>query len=95
MFNSEGFSDRGYPTHWAIISAHWKVIHLAGKIAIIERGGAGWHIGRSRREQQGTPEILCSGEKTVSKHRENIFKKLKTRNTAQLLKYVYDINLVD
>lgn len=49
MFNSEGFSDRGYPTHWAIISAHWKVIHLAGKIAIIERGGAGWHIGRSRR----------------------------------------------
>jgi hypothetical protein len=25
------------------------VIHLAGKIAIIERGGAGWHIGRSRR----------------------------------------------
>jgi DNA-binding NarL/FixJ family response regulator len=39
-------------------------------------------------------EILSISEKTVSKHRSNIFKKLQIKNTAQLVKYVYDNNLV-
>lgn len=38
--------------------------------------------------------ILFISEKTVSKHRCNIFKKLDIRNTACLVKYVYDNNLV-
>lgn len=38
--------------------------------------------------------ILCISEKTVSKHRGNIFKKLDIRNTAQLVKYVYENNMV-
>ena len=38
--------------------------------------------------------ILSISEKTVSKHRGNIFKKLNIKNTAQLVKYVYDNNLV-
>jgi two-component system response regulator NreC len=39
-------------------------------------------------------EILSISEKTVSKHRGNIFKKLNIRNTAKLVRYVYDNNLV-
>lgn len=39
-------------------------------------------------------EILSISEKTVSKHRSNIFKKLNVKNTAQLVRYVYDNNLV-
>jgi DNA-binding NarL/FixJ family response regulator len=39
-------------------------------------------------------EVLSISEKTVSKHRSNIFKKLQIKNTAQLVKYVYDNNLV-
>jgi DNA-binding NarL/FixJ family response regulator len=39
-------------------------------------------------------EILCISDKTVSKHRGNILKKLKIKNTAQLVKYVYENNLV-
>ena len=38
--------------------------------------------------------ILFISEKTVSKHRCNIFKKLDINNTAQLVRYVYDNNLV-
>ncbi|MCP4874936.1 MAG: response regulator transcription factor [Gammaproteobacteria bacterium] len=37
---------------------------------------------------------LSISEKTVSKHRSNIFKKLNIKNTAQLVRYVYDNNLV-
>lgn len=37
---------------------------------------------------------LSISEKTVSKHRSNIFKKLNVKNTAQLVRYVYDNNLV-
>lgn len=39
-------------------------------------------------------EILSISEKTVSKHRSNIFRKLQIKNTAQLVKYVYDNNLI-
>jgi DNA-binding NarL/FixJ family response regulator len=39
-------------------------------------------------------EILCISDKTVSKHRGNILKKLKIKNTAQLVKYVYENNMV-
>ena len=39
-------------------------------------------------------ELLCISEKTVSKHRGNIFRKLDVGNTAQLVRYVYDNNLV-
>ncbi|HUV22287.1 MAG TPA: response regulator transcription factor [Gammaproteobacteria bacterium] len=39
-------------------------------------------------------ELLCISEKTVSKHRGNIFKKLNIKNTAQLVKYVYENNMV-
>lgn len=39
-------------------------------------------------------ELLCISDKTVSKHRGNILKKLKIKNTAQLVKYVYENNLV-
>ena len=39
-------------------------------------------------------DILSISEKTVSKHRSNIFKKLNVKNTAQLVRYVYDNNLV-
>lgn len=39
-------------------------------------------------------EILSISEKTVSKHRSNIFKKLSIKNTAQLVRYVYDNNLL-
>jgi DNA-binding NarL/FixJ family response regulator len=39
-------------------------------------------------------EILCISDKTVSKHRGNILKKLQFKNTAQLVKYVYENNLV-
>jgi two-component system response regulator NreC len=39
-------------------------------------------------------EILCISEKSISKHRGNILKKLKIKNTAQLIKYEYDSNLV-
>ncbi len=38
--------------------------------------------------------ILSISEKTVSKHRSNIFRKLNLNNTAQLVRYVYDNNLV-
>lgn len=38
--------------------------------------------------------FLSISEKTVSKHRSNIFKKLNIKNTAQLVKYVYDNNLI-
>ena len=38
--------------------------------------------------------ILSISEKTVSKHRSNILKKLNIKNTAQLVRYVYDNNLV-
>lgn len=38
--------------------------------------------------------FLSISEKTVSKHRSNIFKKLDLKNTAQLVRYVYDNNLV-
>ncbi len=38
--------------------------------------------------------VLSISEKTVSKHRSNIFKKLNVKNTAQLVRYVYDNNLV-
>jgi two-component system nitrate/nitrite response regulator NarL len=39
-------------------------------------------------------DVLSISEKTVSKHRSNIFKKLNVKNTAQLVRYVYDNNLV-
>jgi DNA-binding NarL/FixJ family response regulator len=38
--------------------------------------------------------ILSISEKTVSKHRGNIFRKLDIKNTAQLVRYVYDNNMV-
>mgnify|MGYP002639405962 CR=1 FL=1 len=38
--------------------------------------------------------FLSISEKTVSKHRSNIFKKLEIKNTAQLVRYVYDNNLI-
>jgi len=38
--------------------------------------------------------VLSISEKTVSKHRSNIFRKLNIKNTAQLVRYVYDNNLV-
>ena len=37
---------------------------------------------------------LSISEKTVSKHRSNIFRKLNIKNTAQLVRYVFDNNLV-
>jgi two-component system response regulator DegU len=37
---------------------------------------------------------LSISEKTVSKHRSNIFKKLNVKNTALLVRYVYDNNLI-
>jgi DNA-binding NarL/FixJ family response regulator len=40
-------------------------------------------------------EALSISEKTVSKHRSNIFKKLDIKNTAQLVRYVYDNDLID
>ncbi len=39
-------------------------------------------------------DILSISIKTVSKHRSNIFRKLSIKNTAQLVRYVYDNNLV-
>jgi DNA-binding NarL/FixJ family response regulator len=39
-------------------------------------------------------ETLCISVKTVSKHRGNIFRKLDIKNTAQLVRYVYDNNMV-
>jgi DNA-binding NarL/FixJ family response regulator len=39
-------------------------------------------------------DILSISEKTVSKHRSNIFKKLNVKNTAQLVRYVYDNDLI-
>lgn len=39
-------------------------------------------------------EILSISEKTVSKHRSNIFRKLDINNTAQLVRYVMDHDLV-
>jgi DNA-binding NarL/FixJ family response regulator len=39
-------------------------------------------------------EMLFISEKTVSKHRVNILRKLNLKNTAQLTRYVYDNNLV-
>jgi DNA-binding NarL/FixJ family response regulator len=39
-------------------------------------------------------ETLCISEKTVSKHRGNILKKLDIKNTAQLVRYVYENNMV-
>jgi len=38
--------------------------------------------------------ILSISEKTVSKHRSNIFRKLDITNTAQLVRYVLDHDLV-
>ena len=38
--------------------------------------------------------VLFISEKTVSKHRSNIFRKLSITNTAHLVKYVYDNNLI-
>ncbi|MCP4078463.1 MAG: response regulator transcription factor [Gammaproteobacteria bacterium] len=38
--------------------------------------------------------ILSISEKTVSKHRSNIFRKLNIKNTAQLVRYIYDNNLI-
>ncbi len=38
---------------------------------------------------------LCISEKTVSKHRGNIFRKLNIKNSAQLVRYVYENNLID
>ncbi len=38
--------------------------------------------------------LLSISEKTVSKHRSNIFKKLNIKNTAQLVRYVYDNDLI-
>lgn len=39
-------------------------------------------------------DVLSISNKTVSKHRSNIFRKLNIKNTAQLVRYVYDNNLV-
>ncbi len=39
-------------------------------------------------------DILSISAKTVSKHRSNIFRKLSIKNTAQLVRYVYENNLV-
>lgn len=39
-------------------------------------------------------KLLSISEKTVSKHRSNIFKKLSIKNTAQLVRYVYDNDLI-
>jgi two-component system nitrate/nitrite response regulator NarL len=39
-------------------------------------------------------DVLSISNKTVSKHRSNIFRKLDIKNTAQLVRYVYDNNLV-
>jgi len=39
-------------------------------------------------------EMLSISEKTVSKHRSNIFRKLNLKNTAQLVRYVYDTHLI-
>lgn len=39
-------------------------------------------------------DMLSISEKTVSKHRGNIFKKLNINNTAQLVRYVYDNDLI-
>ena len=39
-------------------------------------------------------DVLSISTKTVSKHRSNIFRKLNIKNTAQLVRYVYDNNLV-
>jgi DNA-binding NarL/FixJ family response regulator len=39
-------------------------------------------------------DTLSISEKTVSKHRGNILKKLNFNNTAQLVRYVYDNNLI-
>jgi DNA-binding NarL/FixJ family response regulator len=52
---------------------------------LIAEGESGKEIGR----------ILSISDKTVSKHRCNIFKKLKINNTAQLVRYVYDNNMID
>ncbi len=38
--------------------------------------------------------LLSISEKTVSKHRSNIFRKLNLKNTAQLARYVYDNDLL-
>ena len=38
--------------------------------------------------------MLSISEKTVSKHRSNIFRKLNIKNTAQLVKYIYENNLI-
>ena len=51
---------------------------------LIGEGVSGKEIGR----------ILSISEKTVSKHRSNIFRKLNIRNTAQLVRYVYDNNIL-
>jgi len=39
-------------------------------------------------------DMLFISEKTVSKHRCNILRKLNLKNTAQLARYVYDNNLI-
>lgn len=39
-------------------------------------------------------ELLSISEKTVSKHRSNIFRKLNLKNSAQLARYVYDNNML-
>ncbi|MCK5665605.1 MAG: response regulator transcription factor [Thiotrichaceae bacterium] len=38
--------------------------------------------------------MLSISEKTVSKHRSNILRKLNIKNTAKLVKYVYGNNLI-